>query len=126
MDLGRDVPDAVLHAHLHDQLAARTEGGDVQLGIHDLGAHRDVEVAGGDGTGTLLAEREGDRVVVVELHDELLEVEDDLHHVFGDALDGRELVEHVLYVDARDGGTGDRREQHAPERVAQRDAVAAR
>jgi hypothetical protein len=51
--------------------------------------------------------------------DQTLEVEDDLGDVLLDALDGRELVEHRVDLDARDRGTGDRGEQGATKRVAE-------
>jgi len=58
----------------------------------------------------------------VQLHDELLEREHDLHDVFLDARNRRELVKHVLDVHAGDGRTGNRRQQNAPERIAEGDA----
>ena len=51
--------------------------------------------------------------------DEVLEVDDDLGDVLLDALDGRELVEDAVDLDARDRGTGDRGQQSTAERVAE-------
>jgi hypothetical protein len=93
--------------------------------LPSVGPERHVEVGRGHRTGRLLAEGEGHRVVVVELHDEFLEMQDDLHHVLGDAGDGRELVQHVLDVDAGHRRARHRGEQDAPQRVAEGDAVAA-
>ena len=54
-----------------------------------------------------LAQVHRDRLVVLGGDDEALEVEDDLGDVLLDALDGRELVEHVVDLDAGDRGTRD-------------------
>jgi hypothetical protein len=43
--------------------------------------------------------------------DEALEVEDDLGDVFLDTVDRGELVEDSVDLDARDRGTGDRRQE---------------
>jgi hypothetical protein len=60
----------------------------------------------------------------VALEPELLDVEDDLGHVLLDARDRRELLVHVTDLDARDGRPLEGRQEDAPERVAERDAVA--
>src|SRR5271154_701784 len=52
--------------------------------------------------------------------DDTLEVEHDVSYVLLDALDGRELVCDALDADARDGGAGERGEQYASQRVAER------
>ena len=88
----------------------------------DTGRGRDV--GGGDVTGALLAQVHGDGLVVLGGDDEVLEVQDDLGDVLLDALDGGELVQHAVDLDARDRGTGDRRQQGTAERVAERVAEA--
>src|SRR5690606_5886779 len=93
VDLGRHVAHAALDAHLHHQPAAHGQGGDVQVEVHDLGVGGHVEHGGGDLAGVLGAQRQGHGVVVVHLHDQVLEVEDDLHDILLDPVDGRELVE---------------------------------
>src|SRR5690606_27750677 len=118
VDLGGHVPGAAFHAHFHDQLAALRHRGDVQVGVDDLGVGRYIERCGGYLTGSFCTQHQGDGVFIVKLDDELLEIEDYLHHVFGDALDRRELVQHVFDVYAGDGSAGDRRQQDAPQRVA--------
>ena len=59
------------------------------------------------------------------LEDDLLEVQDDLGHVLDDVGDARELVERALDAERRDGRALERREEDAPERVADGDAVPA-
>ena len=51
---------------------------------------------------------------------EILQVEDDVGDVFLHAVDRVELVERVVEADLRDRGTRDRREQRAPQAVAER------
>src|SRR5688572_23988212 len=117
---GGDVAAATLDDQLHLQLALVGQRGDLEVGVvHlDTGGRRDV--GGGDVTGTRLAQVHRDGLVVLGGDDEALEVEDDLGDVLLDALDGRELVEDGVDLDARDRGTGDRREEGTTQRVAER------
>jgi hypothetical protein len=61
---------------------------------------------------------------VEDLDREVLDVEQDLGGVFHHARNGRELVQHALDGHEGDGRPRDGGQQHAPERVAQRSAVA--
>ena len=88
----------------------------------DTGRRRDV--GGGDLAGTLLAQVHRDGLVVLGGDDEVLEVQDDLGDVLLDPLDGGELVEHTVDLDARDRGTGDGRQEGTAQRVAERVAEA--
>ena len=76
------------------------------------------------GPGALHVEAQLHRLVGVHDEDEVLEVEQDVGGVLGDALDGGELVELGVEPDVGDGGTGDGRQQGAPQRVAERVAEA--
>src|SRR5690606_34750952 len=125
VDLGGHVAHAALDPHFHDQFPALRQRGDVQVGDADLGGRGHVEVGGRDGASLLGAQHQRDGFVVMELHDQVLEVEDDLHDILLDPVDGRELVEHVFDVDAGHGRARDGRQQDAPQRVAERHAVAA-
>ena len=98
----------------------------MRVRVEDLDARGQVDVLGRD-----LA-RAGDdqrgldlgRVGVHAAH-HALEVEHDVGHVFLDALDRRELVRDALDPHARDRSAGERRQQHPPQRVAERVAEAA-
>src|SRR3712207_7567322 len=70
-------------------------------------------------TGALLAQVHGHRLVGVGADDQALEVEDDLGDVLLDARHGGELVQGALDADAGDSGTGDGRQQRAPQGVAE-------
>ena len=99
----------------------------MQVGVDDLDVGVRLDVAGGDlvlGTAALHVEAQLHRLVGVHDEDEVLEVEEDVGDVLGDALDGGELVELGVEADVGDGGAGDRRQQGAPQRVAERVAEA--
>src|SRR5690625_4255451 len=120
-----DVTDTRFDPYFHDELAARREGRHVQVRVHDFRVDGNVEIRGGHHARRFAAQGEGDGVTVVDLHDQVLQVEDYLHDILGDAFDGAELVQHVFDVDARHGRTGNAGQQDPPQRVAQRYAVAA-
>jgi hypothetical protein len=80
--------------------------------------------AGRDLTRAAHVDAEGDRLVGLRREHEVLEVQDDVGDVLGDPGDGVELVQGVVETDLRDGGAGDRRQQRAPQRVAERVAEA--
>ena len=56
----------------------------------------------------------------MHLEGNLLEVQDDVRRVFDDAGNRRELVQHAVDLDGRDRRAFNRRQQHAPQRVANR------
>jgi hypothetical protein len=58
------------------------------------------------------------------LEPELLDVQDDLGDVFLDAGDRRELLVDIADLERRDRGPFQRRQEDAPERVAEGDALA--
>ena len=60
----------------------------------------------------------------VHVQHEVLEVEDDVGDVFLHTLDDVELVQRVVEPHLGDGRAGDRREQRAPQAVAERVAEA--
>ena len=71
-----------------------------------------------------LAQVRGDGLVVLARDDEVLDVQDDLGDILLHTGDGAELVQDAVDADARDGRAGDRREQGATQRVAERVAEA--
>ncbi len=56
--------------------------------------------------------------VDVHLQRNLLQIQDDVGRVLDDAGDGRELVQHAVDLDRRDRRAFNRRQQHAPQGVA--------
>ena len=76
-------------------------------------------VSGGDRTRALLAQVHHDRLVVLAGDDQTFDVQDDLGDVFIDTGDRRELMQHAVNAQTRNGRTGDAREQSATKGVAQ-------
>lgn len=89
----------------------------MEVGVHDLHVGHGKEVPRLHLLGALGLEEEGHGLEagVQEPDHQLLEVEDDLHHVLLDPGDGGELVEDVLNVDAGDRGPRDGGKEDAPQ-----------
>ena len=123
--LGAQVADAALDGQVHlDGHVVRVEGHQDEVGVDDLDVGRLGDVGRRDRAGAALDEAELDRVGREALEAELLDVQDDLGDVFLDAGDRRELLVDVADLDARDRGALERRQEDAPQRVAEGDAVA--
>ena len=75
--------------------------------------------------GLVDAERQRLGVVDVQLQRNLLQVEDDVGRVLDDARNRRELVQHAVDLHRGDRRAFNRRQQHAPQRVADGRAEAA-
>ena len=118
------VAAAALDGELDLELALAVQRRDLQLGVVHLDTRGRRDVGRGDVAGALLAQVHDDRLVVLAGDDELLDVQDDLGDVFLDAGHCRELVQHAFDADAGDGCAGDRRQQGAAKRVAERVAEA--
>ena len=88
----------------------------------DAGGRRDV--GGRDLTRSLLAQVHDDGLVAVGTHHEFLEVQDDVGDVLLHPFDGGELVEHAVDTEAGNRGAGNRGQQGAAQRVAERVAEA--
>src|SRR5208337_4809148 len=84
-----------------------------------------LDVAGGDGAGAAALEDETLDALALHLDGDVLDVEHNVDDVLADAGDRRELVQHAIDVDRSDRGALQRREQHAPQRVAEGLAEAA-
>ena len=80
---------------------------------------RRLDVAGGDVGRAADVEAERDRLLGAGREHEVLQVQDDVGDVLGDAVDGVELVEGVVEAHLGDGCARDRRQQGAPQGVAE-------
>ena len=123
--LGAEVAHAALDGEVHlDRHVVRVEGHQDEVWIDDLDVGRLGDVGGGDRPGPALDQPELDGMRRVALEAELLDVQDDLGDVLLDARDRRELLVDVTDLDARDRRSLERRQEDAPEGVAESDAVA--
>ena len=113
------VAATLLDGEVDGQAALAVERGDDEVLVEDLDVGRALDVAGGDGGRALDVDAAGHRVGRLRRDDDVLEVEDDVGDVLGDALDGVELVEGVVEAHHRDRRAGDRRQQGAAQRVAE-------
>ena len=84
-----------------------------------------LDVAGGHRAGALLAQHHALRAVALHLDGDVLDVEDDVGDVLAHARDRGEFVQHAVDLHRGDGRALQRRQQHAAQRVAERQAEAA-
>ena len=82
-------------------------------------------VAGRHFARALLAQRQALGTFGMHAQRDLLHVEHDVGDVFAHARDGGEFVQHALDLDRGDGRALQRRQQHAAQRIAERQAEAA-
>ena len=124
--LRRAVAAAATDRQVQLELGLLVQRGDVRVRVEDLDARRQVDVARGDLPRPGHDERRLDlgRVRVHAAHD-ALEVEDDVGHVLGDALDRRELVRDPFDPDGGHRSAREAGEQHAAQRVPECVAEAA-
>src|SRR4051795_10721494 len=124
--LGRAVAAAAPDRQVQLELGLLVERGDVRVGVEDLDAAGQVDVARRDLAGAGDHQRRLDlRGVGVHAADDALQVQDDVRHVLGHALDGGELVRHPLDPHRGHRGAREAGQQHAPQRVPERVAEAA-
>ena len=94
------------------------------VGIDQLHARIELDVAGGDRAFLVDLDVEFERFALVGDEENLLQVQHDVGDVFDDAVDGLELVVHAVDLDGADGGAVNGAEEHAAKGVADRVAVA--
>ena len=122
--VGRGVAPAPLDGDVDGQAALGVERGDVQVGVEDLDVGGELQVAGGDVAGPRTSRRRVTGSSAVHPDSEVLQVQDDVGDVLLHAGQGGELVQGVVEADLGDRRAGDRRQQGAAQRVAERVAEA--
>src|SRR5439155_2914183 len=100
------------------QLPALGDGRDVGVRLEDLDVRVGLNISGAHLARLVDPQREGLRVIHVELQRNLFQVEDNVRGVLDDARDGRKLVENAVDLDRRDGGAFHRRQEHAAKSIA--------
>src|SRR5690606_14687296 len=84
----------------------------------------DLDVTRGDDTLALLRKRERGLVLAVHADRHVLEVQQDFDHVLLQSFEGGVFVQHAVDFNLDDRAAGNGRQQHAPQRVAERMAEA--
>ena len=97
----------------------RVDREQVQIGVHDFDFRRADNVRGRDRALAAVFETQPGRLHSVEQQPELLDLQNKLSHVLAHAGDGGEFMMHVRHADAGNGCPGNRRQQNAPQRIAQ-------
>ena len=119
------VASAVLHAHLDHERNIIGQSGDDVVGSNDFHIGIGDDVLGQDDAFLVSFDSDGSRLVAGVLHDQALDVQDDVGYVFDHTRNGADLV-----LDGLDLHSGDRAalqagEQNTPQTVANRHAKAA-
>ena len=125
VERGRGYRPAALDLQRHHELAGLGQVRDHELRVEDLDVVVTLDVAGTDRARALLRQAQLGRLARVEAQRNLLEVQQDLDDVLLDALDAGVFVQHALDLGLGDRAAGHRRQQHAPQRVAERVAETA-
>ena len=118
------IAAALIEGELHDELAALAQGRNVPFRVQDLNIVALLDVVSGDLTGAHCLNTHCLRTIGVQLCSDTLQVQDNFGNVFLDALNGGELVDHAVDLDAGHGDTGQRGKKHTTQAVAQCDAKA--
>src|SRR5579863_237491 len=120
----RAIAAATLDAQRHGELTRLGEVGDDELRIHDFDVVVGLDVASRHGTRAFLVQPQLGGVALMHPQRNGFEIEQDVDHVLLHALDAGVLVQHPVDLDLRDRAAGHGRQQHAPQRVAERVAEA--
>ncbi len=123
--VGGDVAASALEAHLHVQLAAFGNRGDIDVFVQDFDVAVGFNHSRSDHAGLVGAQIERLRTLARQLEGNLLEVQDDVGGILDHAGDGLELVQYALDANRGDRGALDRTEQGAAQGVADGGAKAA-
>ena len=120
MLIGFDIAASLVDVQVDVDVAVVLEREEMLPRIADANAVGGVDVGGGDGAGLGLGDAE-DRLfdVVGEAERQLLQVADDLVHVFDDTGDGLMLMHDAVDAEAPHGRAAEGRQQHAPHGVAE-------
>src|SRR5690606_17039110 len=118
------VAEAALDLQADVELGVLGQVRDHVVGVEHLDVVVGLDVGRGDHARPALAQGQGGALAGAHADRHVLEVQQDLEHVFLQALDRAVLVQHAVDLDLGDRIAGDRGQQHAPQRVAEGMAVA--
>ena len=113
------IAAAAVCRQLHRYAGAGVQISNVQLGIQDLYICVMNNIARSDLAFSAGLNVQHLRLLIVNLQDNVLEIQNDLRHIFLYMRNGRKLVQHTINLHGSDGIAGQRGEQHSPHTVAQ-------
>jgi hypothetical protein len=116
--VGRDVATAALQAHFHIELAAFTDGRDVDVLVEDLDIRVGFNHAGRDHARLISAHINRFGRIAGKLERNLLEIQDDVGRVFDHTGNRLELVQHAFYFDGGYRCAFNRGQQNPAQRIA--------
>ena len=123
--VARHVATALFDLDLHVQLAAGGEMRDDVVRIDQLDVVRQIDIRCQYRTFAILFQRQGDRIAVVHLEHDALQIQQQVDYIFLHAVERRILVYHASDRHFGRRIANHRRQQHATQGIAQRMAVAA-
>jgi hypothetical protein len=123
--IGRHVALAGIDGQLHRHLGALVEMQQHVLRVHDLDIRAHLELRRGDRAGALGLEGHAPRALGMQHHRQALDVQDDVGDVLAHASDRREFMQHAVDLHRGHRRAVQRGQQHAAQRVAQRQTEAA-
>ena len=98
---------------------------DHQLGVEHFDVAGDLDVAGDHGARALLGQRQALGAFAIHLEGDFLDVEHEVGNVLAHAGKRREFMQNAVDLDGGHGRALQRRQQHATQRIAQGQAIAA-
>jgi hypothetical protein len=119
-----DIALTGLGGQLHVERRAVVQVADDEVAVHHLDVARRGDLAGGDLAGAGGRQLQPLGAFAFHAQSDLLHVEHDVGHVLAHAREAREFVQHALDLDRGDGGALQRGQEHAAQRVAERQAEA--
>lgn len=121
----RLIAETALDLEAHVQRRVLGQMADHVVAVDDLDVVIGPDVCRSDRTRTLLGQRQRGAIATVHTNRHVFQVQQDVEHVFLQTFDRGVLVEHTVDLDLGDRKTGDRRQQHTTQGIAQRVPVTA-
>jgi len=118
------IAATLVESQLHNELGTLAQSCNVPLRVQNFDVVALLDVVSSDLTGTNCLNTHCLRTIGVQLCSDTLQVQDNFGNVFLDALNGGELVDHTVNLDAGHGDTGQRGKKHTTQAIAQCDAKA--
>ena len=125
VQLGGDIALAVLDGQFHAHRGTLVQRADHVVRVQHLDVRRDVDLAGGYGTGARGAQGHALGAFSVHAQRQLLDVQHDVDDVFPHAFQRREFVNDAVDLDRGHGRALQRRQENAAQGIAERHAEAA-